>query len=64
MEQERCRTGGIGKVGQRTAGMQDWRDATLEGCRKGGSGMMQYRKDAAKEGFGTGGVQYKCDARK
>ena len=56
MEQERCRTGGIGKVGQRTAGMQDWRDATLEGCRKGGSGMMQYRKDAAQEGFGTGTV--------
>ena len=46
------------------AGMQDWRDATLEGNRKGGSGMMQFEKDAAQEGFGTGGIQYKCDAGK
>ena len=39
-----------------TAGMQDWRDATLEGYRKGGSGMMHNRKDAALEGFGTCGI--------
>ena len=31
-------------------------DAGLEGYRKGGSGMMQYRKDAALEGFGTCGI--------
>ena len=47
-----------------TAGMQDWRDATLEGYRKGGSGMMQYGKDEAQEGFRTGGIQYKCDGGK
>ena len=46
------------------AGMQDWRDAILEGYRKGGSGMMKYGKDEAQEGFGTGGIQYKCDGGK
>ena len=32
-------------MGQRTAGMQDERDLTLDGWRKGGSGMMQHRRD-------------------
>ena len=45
------------QLGCRTGGMQHWRDATLEGYRKGGSGMMQYGKDEAQEGFGTGGMQ-------
>ena len=31
VEEERCRTGWIGKVGHRTAGMHDWRDAGKEG---------------------------------
>ena len=57
MEQERCRTGGIGKVGQRTAGMQDWRDARLEGCKSGGMQERRVRNDAIQEGCSTGGIR-------
>ena len=63
MEQERCRTGGIGKVGQRTGGMQERRvrnDAIQEGCSTGGirdrysTSVMKESRDLDRWNSGRG----------
>ena len=57
MRLAKIKKGRTAEVTEGKGGTKDCWDSGLEGCRKGGSGMMQYRKDAAQEGFGTGTVQ-------
>ena len=47
-------------MGQRTAGMQYWRDERLEGCKTGG---MQVRYDELQEGCRKGGMTSSYDSR-
>ena len=55
----------VRQVGCRTGGMQEWRDAGLEGCRAGGNrtGGRQDWKDAGLEGCRKRGIHERSNVQ-